>query len=113
MNSLKLEEAMGRNKTNHDTCCKLCNQEEEDLTHFIMKCPELERYRDYNLIDRSIQDPERRVVELLFKQKRYQEVGNMIRIMWYGRKKTLIQKEEERGGHIIKKRKRKKKNINP
>ena len=65
------------------------------------------------MIDKSILDPERRVVKLLFKQKRYQEVGYMIKIMWYGRKKTLIQKEEERGGHIIRNRTRKKKNIEP
>ena len=65
------------------------------------------------MIDKSIQDPERRMVKLLFKQKRYQEVGYMIRIMWNGRKKTLIQKEEDRGGHITRNRTRKKKNTEP
>ena len=79
INSLKLEEAIGRGKTNYDKSCKLCHQEEEDLVHFTVKCPVLEKLRNYDLIDKRIQDPKDRMIELLFKQNRYQEVGHMLR----------------------------------
>merc|ERR1711888_245249 len=36
LNSLRLEEAMGRGKKFYNKTCKLCKQEEEDLLHFLI-----------------------------------------------------------------------------
>ena len=36
LNSLRLEEAMGRGKIFYNKTCKLCKQEEEDLLHFMI-----------------------------------------------------------------------------
>ena len=96
INSLKLEEAIGRGKPHYDKSCKLCYQEEEDLVHFTVKCPVLERMRDYDLIDKRIQDPKDRMIELLFRQNRYQEVGNMLKNLWNRRKCILKFNEDER-----------------
>ena len=96
MNSLKLEEAIGRGNKNYNKSCKLCHQEEEDLVHFIMKCPKLEEKRNYELMNKEIEDPEERMIELLFKQKRYQETGYMLRMMWYERNKILKLSEKNK-----------------
>ena len=60
-----------------------------------MKCPALEGKRNYGIIDKRIQDPEERMIELLFRQKRYQEVGKMIKNLWNRRKAILKYREEE------------------
>ena len=105
-NSLKLEEAIGRGNAFYNRTCKLCNQGEENLVHFIVVCPTLERKRNYELLDRRIQEPKDRLIQLLFRQNRFQETGKMIRNMWYTRKAILKYKkdtmEEERsnGGDI-------------
>ena len=39
----------------------------EDMIHFIIKCPKLEGKRDYSLINKKIKNPEKRLVELLYK----------------------------------------------
>ena len=85
-NSLKLEEAIGRGNKFYNKKCKLCGQEEEDIVHFTMKCPALEGKRNYGIIDKRIQDPEERMIELLFRQKKHQEVGKMIKISGIGEK---------------------------
>ena len=41
-NSLQLEEQLGRGKRDYDKTCKLYGQEEEDLEHFMVKCPRLQ-----------------------------------------------------------------------
>ena len=113
MNSLKLEEAIGRGKKNHNKCCKLCHQEEEDLVHFIVKCPKLEKIRNYELMDKEIQDPGKRMIELLFKQNRYQETGNMLRIMWNERKKILKLSEGNKKEKVTRKNTKKRGNTQP
>ena len=60
-----------------------------------MTCPALEGRRDYSLIDKRITDPIQRMVTLLFKQNRHQEVGNMLKNLWARRKAILKFKEEE------------------
>ena len=49
-----MEEHKGRGKPHYDTTCKLCNEETEDLVHFIVKCKKLEGKRDYNILDKKI-----------------------------------------------------------
>ena len=64
--------------------------------HFLIECKALEGRRDYNLIDRYIEDPKERMIELLFRQEDHQEVGRMIRILWFRRKaiKKYIEEAE-------------------
>ena len=93
VNSLKLEEAVGRGNIFHDRMCKLCGQEEEDIVHFIVKCKALETKRNYALLDRSIVNPEERMVKLLFKQKDFQGAGKMVKELWFKRKDILKNRE--------------------
>merc|ERR1711867_138839 len=95
MNSLRLEEAIGRSNEKHNRNCKLCNREMEDMTHFLIKCPKLEDKRDYSLIDKKIEDPEKRLVELLFKLNKHQETGHIIRTLWNERLKILKSIEDK------------------
>ena len=96
-NSLKLEEAVGRGNLNYNTKCKLCELAEENIVHFTVECIALEGRRNYNLIDRNIKDPKKRMIKLLFNQGNYQEVGKMIRSLWLRRKAILkYLREEER-----------------
>ena len=94
-NSLKLEEAVGRGNEYYNKTCKLCGQEEENLVHFLVDCPVLEGIRRYNLLDRDITDSRQRTIELLFRQKRHQDVGQMIKNLWNRRKVILRFKKEE------------------
>ena len=89
LNSLSLEEARGRGKILYNKTCKLCKQEEEDLLHFMIKCPCLERRRNYEIIDENIIEPKERMIQCLFKQREYQETGKMIKEMWYTRRNMM------------------------
>merc|ERR1712179_249186 len=94
INSLKLEEQKGRGKENYNKNCKLC--EEEDIVHFTTKCKKLEKMRDYNLLDRDIEDPEERMRTLLFRYERREDIGRMIKNLWDLRKQMLDEIEEKR-----------------
>ena len=89
LNSLGLEEARGRGKAHYNRICKLCGLEEEDLIHFMLKCPFLEKRRNYNIIDRSIIEPKERLIKCLFRQKEHQKTGKMIKEMWGIRRNRL------------------------
>ena len=94
INSLKLEEAKGRGKPFYNKTCKLCKLEEEDLLHFMIECPALERRRNYEIIDNDIQEPEDRMIQCLFKQEKFQETGKMVKEMWYTRRNILKYEED-------------------
>ena len=94
INSLKLEEAIGRGNRHYNKKCKICGEEDEDLVHFIIKCKALEGKRDYNLIDRGIEDPEQRLIKLLFTQEDHQGVGRMVKGLWFRRKAIMLCKEK-------------------
>jgi len=89
INSLKLEEQIGRGKMNYDKKCKLCEKEEEDIVHFTIKCGKLEGKRNYELINKELTDPEERMRALLFRNENHQEVGRMIKALWDLRGKML------------------------
>ena len=95
INCLNLEEAKGRGNKKYNKTCKLCNQEEEDLVHFIINCKTLEAGRNYSLLKESIIDPEERMIDLLFKNKEHQKVGKMIKKLWYMRRNLIEQKKDE------------------
>merc|ERR1711867_101426 len=79
----------------YNKICKLCNQEEENLVHFIINCRALEAGRNHNLIKESIKDPEEKMIDLLFKNKEHQNVGKMIKRLWYIRRDLMKLKKEE------------------
>ena len=93
LNALKLEEAIGRGKQNYNQTCKVCGLE-EDLLHFIMKCPKLEKRRNQIILDNGIEEPEEKLIHFLYEQKNHQEKGEMIKNMWYARRSILKFKEE-------------------
>merc|ERR1712179_712817 len=101
INSLKLEEQIGRGKVNYNKKCKLCD-EEEDIVHFTVRCEKLEQKRNYNLLDKEIVDPEERMRVLLFRNEDRQEIGRMIKDMWDMRGQLLKEREKNM-----------KKNVNP
>merc|ERR1711874_462771 len=82
LNALKLEDQIGRGKKGYDKTCKLCKTTEENIVHFIMDCPALEDTRDYNIIGRNEKNSEEKMIELLFFNSRFQEVGQLIRKLW-------------------------------
>ena len=92
-----MEEQKGRGKVNYNKSCKLCEEEEEDLVHFITKCKNIEQKRDYNLLDREIKDPEERMRTLLFRNERRQDIGRMIKNLWDLRRQLLKEKEKKGG----------------
>ena len=91
VNALGLEEAKKRGNKFHNATCKLCNYEEENLLHFVIKCPKLEDKRNHEIINKNIVNPEKRLIHCLFKQKKYQETGKMLKCMWYKRKYIIEQ----------------------
>ena len=98
INSLRLDDVIGRGNRWYDRTCKLCRKGREDLTHFLIECEAMEGKRNYNLIDRSIRDPEQRLINLLYEVKDHQGVGAMIKSLWFRRMKMIENKKsmEER-----------------
>ena len=94
LNALKLEEQISRGKTWYDATCKLCRQKKEDIVHFLMECPALERFRDYDIIDRNEKSKEDKMVDLLFFNGNFHEVGIMIKRMWIERRRLLTHIKE-------------------
>merc|ERR1711942_348218 len=96
INSLKLEEAIGRGKDWYNKECKLCGLGIENLVHFIVQCPAIERKRNHELLDKKVANPRQKLIKFLFDRGKYQEKGAMIKNLWYERKALLKEKEEIR-----------------
>ena len=94
MNALQMEEHKGRGKAGYKTTCKLCEEEDEDIVHFLIKCNKLEQKRDYRLINKNTRNPEERMRELLFRNKDHIRISIMIRSMWDLRRALLNTKTE-------------------
>ena len=97
-NSLKLEEHNGRGNPGYNKTCKLCEKEEGDIVHFMIDCKELEEDRNYYLIDDSLENSEDKMIELLFHNENFQEVGYMIKKLWK-RRYTLLEYNKRKEGH--------------
>ena len=67
----------------------MCKEGNEDIVHFIIDCKKLEKRRNYNLIDKNIQCSEEKMRKLLFRNNRFQEIGEMIKNLWTERRKIL------------------------
>ena len=99
-NSIKLEEHKGRGIADYNKTCRLCNEETEDIVHFLTRCKKLEEKRDYNLLDRNITDSEDRMRILLFRNKKCYEVGKMIKELWTLRRNLLKMEQDKRRNQI-------------
>ena len=89
-NTLKLEEVTQRRNREHDKTCRLCGAEEEDLKHFVLECPRLGGKRDRRLIEkwRDV-DTDKQLTNILFKEKNYTKLRQMLGAMWQFRKNLL------------------------
>ena len=89
-NCLQLQEYFSRRNRNLDKTCKLCNQGEENLEHFMILCPNLQGKRDMALINKwKNQDTKIQTANILFKEKDYNRTGAMIRRLWLCKKDLL------------------------
>ena len=89
-NSLQLEVHLGRGIENYDKTCKLCNIEDEDLEHFLIRCPELHRKRDPEILrTETDMTSEQKTAHILFENKQFIKIARMIRNMWEYRKYRL------------------------
>ena len=104
LNALKLEEAVGRGNRYHNQTCRLCGLEKEDLLHFVLKCPMLEKRRNKEIMNNEIDEPEEKLIHFLYKQKNHQEKRKMIKDMWYARRSILKFKEESERRNRMKKK---------
>ena len=69
-NSLQLDH-LGRGILSYKTC-KLCKTEEEDLEHFLARCPDLNQKRDLEIIKQDIpMTSEEQTFHIIFKCKQY------------------------------------------
>ena len=87
--NLKIE---NRHK-NGDTSCDLCNEEKEDLVHFLLDCKILENKRNINIMT-AFHDTnkENMVGKILHSKEEIEEVKQMIESLWNHRKKLIKEK---------------------
>ena len=104
LNALKLEEAMSRGKPNYNKTCKVCGLEDEDLLHFMIKCPKLDKRRNHEILENGMRDPEEKLIYFLYRQKNHQEKGRMIKDMWYARRSILKFEEDNKKRERLKKK---------
>ena len=62
----------------------------EDVVHFLIDCEELEEDRNYHLINDTLENSEEKMIEMLFHNKNFQDIGYMIKKLWK-RRKTLLE----------------------
>ena len=72
--------------------CDLCGVDREDLAHFLLECPKLERFRDRDLIGLIGRSGDRieRVGNLLFNRTNIEKVKVMLGKLWKERNIQLI-----------------------
>ena len=88
-NSLRLEEHNGRGIPGYDKTCELYGKGEVNIVHFIIDCKELEEERNYDLINGRLINSEEKMIELLFYNENFQEIGYMLKKLWK-RRHTLL-----------------------
>ena len=89
-NTLQVEEYVHRRDRNHNRICKLCRLEEEDLKHFMLRCPKLRSKRNNKIMTKWCnEDKDQQLVDILFNEKDYDNIRRMIRAMWILRKDLL------------------------
>lgn len=80
-NTLKLN--IRKRHQNGDTKCELCEEEREDLTHFIIDCKELEGSRDKEIMKEHYDtNKEEMIGKILHTKEKIEAVKNMLEKMW-------------------------------
>ena len=100
-NTIKLEEHKGRGLIGYDKTCKICKECNEDIVHFIIDCKKLENIGNYDLIDRNLSSSEEKMRKLLFRNNRFQEIGNMIKNLWTEREKILETNKKKHQSKLV------------
>ena len=89
-NTLQVEEVIQRRCREHSKICRLCELEEEDLKHFVLRCPRLRSKRDRRVIEKwSNADTDKQLTDILFKEQDYTRLRQMLGAMWQLRKDLL------------------------
>ena len=89
-NILDLNDRQRFNQGHKDTSCKLCGEEYEDLTHFLIKCKGLEEQRNTQIILKNKgSNDEVTVGNVLFdiEEQDLEKTKKMLQRMWNKRKK--------------------------
>ena len=89
-NILDLNDRQRFNQGHKDTSCKLCGEEYEDLTHFLIKCKGLEEQRNTQIILKNKgSNDEDTVGNVLFdiEEQDLEKTKKMLQRMWNKRKK--------------------------
>ena len=89
-NTLQVEEFVHRRDRGHSKICKLCGIEDEDLKHFLLRCPRLRSRRNRILMRKWYNvDKDQQLINILFNEKYFDKVRKMTRAMWNLRKDLL------------------------
>ena len=79
---------------NLDTKCDLCDNENEDLIHFLIDCKNLEHLRDERIMVKCLdENKEQMVGKILFEYEEIEQTKNMVEKMWNFRKGKQKEKE--------------------
>ena len=83
-----------RRHTGGDTKCELCDNENEDLIHFLIDCKGLEHKRNKYIIQKNLnEDKEKMAGSILFGKGDKENIKTMIEMMWNFRLGKKLQKE--------------------
>ena len=79
---------------NLDTKCDLCDNENEDLIHFLIDCKKLEHLRDERIMVKCLDENKEQIVgKILFEYEEIEQTKNMVEKMWNFRKGKQKEKE--------------------
>ena len=74
-NSLQLEVHLGRGLENYDKTYKLCKIDNEDLEHFLIRCPELQGKKDPEMLRiETDMTSEQKIAHILFENKQFMKL---------------------------------------
>ena len=84
-NTLELND---RNRLkNMDTKCELCDNENEDLTHFLIDCKKFDHLREERIMTKYyVENKEQMIGKILFESEEMEQTKSMIERMWKYRK---------------------------
>ncbi len=92
-----------KHHTGGDTKCELCDNENEDLIHFLIDCKELENKRNKQIMEKNLnQDKEVMAGKILFGKEDKEDIKYMIDRMWKFRLGKKIQNENKKEALNIK-----------
>ena len=96
-NTLQVEEFIHRRDRNHEKICRLCMLEEEDLKHFMLRCPRLRSRRNNSMLRKWYNvDKDQQLINILFNEQDFDKVRKMTKAMWNLRK-DLLRPPQEKG----------------